>query len=166
MYEFTWSWLSDCRVLPYLTVFLRRFYGFTTTWSVCVTVWCHLNTEPGERQLCQRDYGEYQEACRESLHGMTWKLVVITSWRWFTLIRPPHWLRTTGCVESQLISVKRSNQSQVFRIFIYLFLGLSTQRSQFAWRSGVWLPSFLNPPVYTQNGITTHQPDTLWQLMI
>lgn len=30
-------------VLPYLPVFQHGFYGFTTTWPLCVTVWRHLS---------------------------------------------------------------------------------------------------------------------------
>lgn len=59
------------------------------------------------------------------------------------------------CIYSYSMSVKTSNQSQIFLCDLIIFSSLDTLI--LVWHSKVWLPSLLNPSVYTQNSITTHQ---------
>lgn len=84
-------------VFSILKVSLYRFYGTSATCPVCVTVWCHLNTELA-RQPRQRLWG----ISGNQQWGLTWdrmKLVSIVSWLWFTLFHlTGPWLMSEECV--------------------------------------------------------------------
>ena len=135
------SWGIHCHagVWPYLPVFQHGFYGFTTTWPLCVTVWRHLKTEL-ERQLGDTAMGNIRKPAGSPYvgwHGSwTSSRDVDVDLSWFTPEDLEHlraWLYNIVCVCVcvWLISQKRSSWARVLIWRIYLFSVLSTQWSQF-----------------------------------